>query len=61
MATEYFPGSSLSRGKLNSPCALLTTLMVIVEPARLALTHDALHRAFLLRGHFAGERRGSRR
>jgi hypothetical protein len=38
MATEYLPGSNLSRGKLYSPRALLTTLMVTVEPARFALT-----------------------
>src|SRR5207237_4125765 len=38
MATEYLPGASLSRGKLYWPSALLTTVMVIVEPARFALT-----------------------
>src|SRR5262245_43946799 len=38
MVTAYLPGSSRSRGKLYWPCALLTTVTVIVEPARLALT-----------------------
>src|SRR5688500_814637 len=38
MATEYLPGPNLSRGKLYWPAALLATVMVIVEPARLALT-----------------------
>src|SRR5258706_7374225 len=38
MATEYFPGSSRSRGKLYSPLAFVTTVRVIVEPTRCALT-----------------------
>src|SRR5258706_4443693 len=38
MATEYFPGSSRSRGKLYSPLAFVTTVRVIVDPTRFALT-----------------------
>src|ERR1051325_9033407 len=32
----YLPGITRSRGKLYSPCALLTTHVVIVEPSFLA-------------------------
>jgi len=39
MAREYLPGSNLSRGKLYWPLASVTTLMVIDEPDRLALTN----------------------
>ena len=35
---EYCPGSSLLCGKLYCPCASVTTVIVIVEPALLALT-----------------------
>src|SRR6266850_3103321 len=38
MLTAYLPGSILSRGKLYSPLALLTTQVVIVEPAFFAPT-----------------------
>src|SRR5205085_6570510 len=34
----YWPGESLEAGKLNLPSASLTTLMVMVPPAFLALT-----------------------
>src|SRR5436305_6061358 len=34
----YWPGESLDAGKLNLPSASLTTLMVMVPPAFLALT-----------------------
>src|SRR5947207_1287677 len=36
MLTTYLPGSILSRGKLYWPWALLTTQVVMVEPACLA-------------------------
>src|SRR5258707_14293378 len=38
MRNEYWPGSSLAAGKLKLPCASLTTVIVTVEPAFLALT-----------------------
>src|SRR5689334_8288549 len=33
MLRLYLPGETRSRGKLYSPCALLTTHVVIVEPS----------------------------
>src|SRR5437773_11611100 len=38
MLTAYLPGSILSRGKLNWPCALLTTHVLMVEPVFFAPT-----------------------
>src|SRR5215470_16190469 len=38
MRNVYWPGSSFAVGKLKLPCASLTTEIVIVEPAFLALT-----------------------
>ena len=38
MRSAYWPGSSLLAGKLKRPSLSLTTVMVMVEPAFLALT-----------------------
>src|ERR1700680_177637 len=38
MLIAYLPGSSLSRGKVYWPCALLTTQVVMVDPTFFAPT-----------------------
>src|SRR5258705_11937170 len=38
MRIVYAPGSSRLAGNANRPCASLTTVIVIVDPVRLALT-----------------------